>query len=311
VKNKSASPAKDLHFPIVYDDNFTKYLQKFFHSYRNKDNPLINVNNLLFLSGPEKIGKSWFLRHNLKKFVESDLDQKHFAIHYDLREIYNQSFNSFIFNFDRTLIDAVVEKNIFELSKGRKDIISLEDLSKVLHFRWEKPMVEMYIFRSLHRAVQNSAFTFSISLEFFDEVNAMIEEHDNKGYNSTPLINQHLNRIIEIISKSEQVDQLHAYLLLIHDVLIQKENTEKKDVFDNDLYRTGLETMEFFLDVLNFIGGYHELQSEINNDIFLTKNFYPHVVLAIESVQIFWEMKDVEKRALDFMDTIILRLYVT
>ena len=78
-----------------------------------------------------------------------------------------------------------------------------------------------------------------------------------------------------MISKSNEVDTLNAYLLLIQDVLIQKENTEKDIIYDNELYRTGIEMLEFLLDTLNFIGGYHELQDSINNDLFLSKNFYP------------------------------------
>ena len=280
------------------------------HSYRNKNNSLININNLMFLSGPEKIGKSWFLRYNMKSFLESDPEQKHFPIHYDIREINDQNFNAFVFNFEKTVIDSIIEKNQFERTKGRKDIISINEISQVLFFRCEKPLIELYISRALHRAIQNSAFTFSISLEFFDEVNTMLEEYENKGYNSTPLINEHFTKILEMISKSNEVDTLNAYLLLIQDVLIQKENTEKDIIYDNELYRTGIEMLEFLLDTLNFIGGYHELQDSINNDLFLSKNFYPHVVLALESVQNFWEMKDVENRALNFMDTIILRLYV-
>ena len=55
----------------------------------------------MFLSGPEKIGKSWFLRYNMKSFLESDPEQKHFPIHYDIREINDQNFNAFVFNFEK------------------------------------------------------------------------------------------------------------------------------------------------------------------------------------------------------------------
>ena len=191
-----------------------------------------------------------------------------------------------------------------------KDIISIEDITQVLYYRCEKSLIELFISRSIHKAIQNSAFTFIIDLEYFDEVNLLLEEYENKSYNSTPLINDHIQRILEIISKSNDIDKVNAYLLLIQDILIQKENTEKDIIYENELFRTGLEMLEFLLDTLNFIGGYHELQDQKNNEIFLSKNFYPHVVLALESVQNFWEMKEVENRALNFLDTIILRLYV-
>ena len=38
---------KDFKLPLIVDEIFSKYIQKFMHSFRNKDQPTININNKL------------------------------------------------------------------------------------------------------------------------------------------------------------------------------------------------------------------------------------------------------------------------
>lgn len=95
------------------------------HSYRNKDEPTININNLLILSGPEKIGKSWFLRHNLKKFKVNEADKRTLVIHYDINSINHQNFNSFLHNFEENIISSINERNELEISLNNKFLISM------------------------------------------------------------------------------------------------------------------------------------------------------------------------------------------
>ena len=123
-----------MKIPIIIDQNFSKYIQKFMHSYRNKDHPTININNLLILSGPEKNGKSWFLRDNLKKFSETISEKRTMTIHYDLRSIHNQNFNSFLHNFEKEIINSIVDRNNYELITHEKDLITLEELMSILFY---------------------------------------------------------------------------------------------------------------------------------------------------------------------------------
>jgi len=112
--------------------------------------------------------------------------------------------------------------------------------------------------------------------------------------------------IVDIISKSMGIEIVEAGLLLIRDALIQREDGKKKSLYREELYRDGVEVMEYLFDVLNYIAGYHEIQLKIKDN----SKIYPHVVLALETVQNLWEMKDCERRPIDYLHTIMLRLYV-
>ena len=60
-----------------------------------------------------------------------------------------------------------------------------------------------------------------------------------------------------MISKSMNISELEATLRLFQDCLIQREDISKDyNMFGNELYRTGIEVMEFFFDVLNYISGF-------------------------------------------------------
>lgn len=67
-----AEPAmSDFAFPFFKSEQFNKYMQKFMFSFKNIYSENINGNNVLFLTGPTKVGKSWFVRYNIRKFQAS------------------------------------------------------------------------------------------------------------------------------------------------------------------------------------------------------------------------------------------------
>jgi hypothetical protein len=305
-------------FPIVIDENFSKYLQKFMHSYRNKEHPTVNINNLLFLSGPQKNGKSWFLRHNLKKFDEEDADLKTLVIHYDiLNKRQSQSFYTFLFNFENEIIKSIVRRNKYEQDKYKRNLISFGDLKDLLFYRWEKGWIEINLSKALKRAnneVENeSPYTFYIDKSRFkEEILILIEKYEKKTFKENVLVDE-LDKINVLISQSMGVDEVESGLLLFQDLLIQREDYRKNlKVFKNELYRDGLEVMEYFFDIINYIAGYHEkqLQEESLRNIDSPMKIYPHVVMAIESVSHLFEMKDAERRPLDYLHRIMLRLFV-
>jgi hypothetical protein len=310
--------SSDFKFPIIIDENFSKYLQKFMHSYRNKEHPTVNINNLLFLSGPQKNGKSWFLRHNLKKFEEEAGDLKTMVIHYDiLKKGYIQSFYTFLFNFEREIIRSIVRRNKYEQEKFNRNLINFDDLKDLLFFRWEKGWIEINLSKALKRAVNEpeneSPYTFYIdNSRFREEVLNIIEKYEKKAFKEYVLVEE-LDKINVLISQSMGVDEVESGLLLFQDLLIQREDYRKNlKIFKNELYRDGLEVMEYFFDVINYIAGYHEKQikEEFLRNVDDPIRIFPHVVMAIESVSHFFEMKDAERRPLDYLHRIMLRLFV-
>lgn len=307
--------SEDYKVPVVIDENFSKFLLKFMHSYRNKEHPTININNLLFLTGPEKNGKSWFLRHNLKKFAEEESENKTLVIHYNIADINNQTFSSFLFNFENEIIKSIVQRNQYEYNKNKKILISIENLKDLLFYRWEQGWIDINLSKCLKRSVNDvdneSPYTFFINkAKYKDEILELIEKYERKVFKEYTFVNE-FDRLVDIISDSMTIDKLNAGLLLIQDCLIQREDYRKNQlIFEGELYRDGLEVMEYFFDVLNFVSGYHETQLKILQDAEADIKLYPHIVLALESTGMLLEMKDAENRPKDYLHRIMLRLYV-
>ena len=318
TKVKDLPDSIDVKFPILKDENFDNCIQKFIHSYREKEHPTININNLLFLTGTEKCGKSWFLRKNLKNFEEENGILKNLVIHYDLREINNSNFQSFLHCFERTIIDSIINSNEYDLEMNKKEIISQEKLLELLFYRWEKGWIEINLAKSIKRAISetDTPYTYTIDKNSnFNDIIDLIAKYERKAFKEYNLIDN-FSRFVDLIQENMQISNLEASLLLIYDCLIQREDLRKPEIsekpFEQELYRDGIEVMEYFFDILNFIAGYHDIQNKKVelSDVDKPRELYPHLVLALESVQELFKMKDSERRAMDYMHRIMLRLYV-
>lgn len=318
IKIKDLPESKEMKFPLLLDNNFDNYLQKFMHSFREKEHPTININNLLLLTGPEKCGKTWFLRNNLKSFEEENGKMKNLMIHYDLRDILNSNFETFLCKFERTIIDSLINRNDYELKVNKKDIITQDKLLELLFFRWEKGWIEINLSKSIKRAISQheTPYTYNIDKDSnYNEIIELIEKYEKKAFKEYKII-ESFPRLVEIIQENMQISNLEASLLLIYDCLIQREDIRKskfyEKIFEKELYRDGTEVLEYFFDVLNYIAGYHDIQNKKISlgDVDEPRELYPHVVLAFESVQEFFNMKDCERRAVNYIHKIMLRLYV-
>jgi len=203
------------------------------------------------------------------------------------------------------------------LNKHNQELIDINDLKNLLFYRWEKGWIEINLSKSIKRSINGnyeSPYTFFINTtKYQDELMDLIDLYENKAYREL-IFCEHIDRLIEIISESMEINSLHAALLLIQDLLIQREDYRKDSkIHSGELYRDGLEVMEYLFDVLNHIAGYHEKQlsqQELANEEIQGK-IYPHVVLALEGVGAFFEMKDAENRPMDYLHRIMFRLFVS
>jgi hypothetical protein len=306
---------KELEVPTVFDKGFDKYLQKFMHSFRNKEHPTININNLLILNGPEYAGKSWFLRHNLKLFEDSPSLIKNLAIHYDIREVAGQSFYSFLANFEEKIIQSIVQSNSEEVIAGKKPLITEGVLLELLLYRYENGWIEINISKGMKRVLSShdDPYCYFVdNIKYNDEILDLLELYERKAFKEYIFI-ENFDKVIGYISESMGIQRIHACLLLFQDCLIQREDINKDiNIFSDELYRDGIEVMEYLFDVLNYIAGYHEqqIESDALRDIDSELPVYPHVILALESVQCFFDMCDAEKRPMNYLHRIMLRLYV-
>ena len=74
-------------------------------SFKNIYSPNVNTSNLMFVTGPTKVGKSYFLRHNMQAFASRER-HKPVVFHYDFNEEENENicFDTFLVDFEHMLI---------------------------------------------------------------------------------------------------------------------------------------------------------------------------------------------------------------
>jgi len=100
----------DFTWPVFLHQRYNEALLKFMYSFKNVYSENINgYSGGCFITGASKSGKSWFLRYNLRKFQNSKISPLVFYI--DLGNQKQLSFGSFLHQFERMIIDTLVDKN--------------------------------------------------------------------------------------------------------------------------------------------------------------------------------------------------------
>jgi len=59
---------KDFRWPFYRIPKYNDVLINYLYSLKDENSKLFPRSNLMFVLGPEKIGKSWFLKYNLRQF---------------------------------------------------------------------------------------------------------------------------------------------------------------------------------------------------------------------------------------------------
>lgn len=131
---------KDYRWPFYKNALFGRALMKYMASCKDEESEDYNLSNLMFIVGPEKVGKSWFTKYYLKSFenkhelvnfhvisvhLTSLLSEKIPSgnyqylilqcwinnglqiIHWDLDQRPSLNFDTFIASFDDLLINAI------------------------------------------------------------------------------------------------------------------------------------------------------------------------------------------------------------
>ena len=84
-------------------------MQKFLFSFKDIYSENINQQNLIFVNGPDRVGKSWFLRQSLKQFAESSTNPLVFYI--DLNQLKDLSFEMMLETIETNLFDTLIKRN--------------------------------------------------------------------------------------------------------------------------------------------------------------------------------------------------------
>jgi hypothetical protein len=79
-------PTLDFDWPVLENKKFNRHLRKWMYSFKNVYSENINLSNLMFVTGPTKSGKSWFLKRNLQEFIKQPQESKNGRVlfHMDL-----------------------------------------------------------------------------------------------------------------------------------------------------------------------------------------------------------------------------------
>lgn len=281
-------------------------------SFKNIYSENINSANLAFVTGPTKIGKSWLLRYNLRKFQASQ--QNPLVFHYDMREQGMQSFDMFLHSFEKMFIETLVRRNAQEMENHHRPLISVDDMLKTVVFRfYDKQLFEQKLAKCIDKATNNYSMTAGFALSKVEDraqLRALLDAYRNREYKETPLLDS-FNKLISIIANSSyEGDTFKAALLVIYDVILRKELERRPPhLYSTSQHRDGIDVLNFLCDLVNHISGYthkyyDELVQKIDNEGLVLKyrkelkqyegkinespllgDRHPHSLLVIESVQ--------------------------
>lgn len=67
---------KDFKFPLIQFENLNHYFLKYLISSKEPNDFAFNQTNFLIIMGPEGVGKSWFIKYNLKTLFDTELTPK-------------------------------------------------------------------------------------------------------------------------------------------------------------------------------------------------------------------------------------------
>lgn len=113
--NEKIQSKKEFFWPFYTNGRYNRELTKFMFSFRGNTSMNRNINNLLFLTGPESSGKSWLLNYNLQKISEVKhvlYIQKfpYLIFHVDLKQHQSLNFDSFLDLFEKKIISVLCDR---------------------------------------------------------------------------------------------------------------------------------------------------------------------------------------------------------
>lgn len=236
----------DFKWPFFQHSRYNEALTKFMYSFKNPYSPNINsYASVAFVTGPTKCGKSWFLRFNMRKFEANE--SKPLVLYFDMNQRKCINFQTFLSEFEAMLIGGIV-------SKGGVDPVAL-----LLRFQ-DANVVEQHVARGLQMALEKG---YSYGFEFDGDrkiVEEVLRKYRGKGFKETPIIDQ----IEEIANAFSNYDPFEVKLRLCYDACVRRElDAVSSGRFDHALsytsnFRTGLDCMNYLLDVVNEIANYSE-----------------------------------------------------
>lgn len=245
-------------------------LQSFMRSEKSLENKDFPTSNIAIVLGPSKSGKSYLIKKGLNTFSRNMPANNRLVIHIDLSGYGFLSFDTFRHRFETAFIDQITEG----VSESQTPLY-IHAMKQSLYLIYEKSMLNLLLQRCLARLVNDqSAILLSLDCrhtlaEYYHNT------FDNQSLPEDPF--SALQHLSKLVSKDLGISEFAALLHLVKDVCIEKDTMENSN--GNDLNVSGLEFVDVFFDMLNYVAGYHTLNNFETQQNSLDK--FVNVLLAI------------------------------
>jgi hypothetical protein len=193
---------------------------------------------------------------------------------------------------------------------------------------YEKVLIEQQLYSVLKNAMdeeRNGESWYFGGVDVsgkLDEIDEILQLYEGREYRETPILNR-IDEITDLLKHNYDDSRWKILLDLFYAVMIEKENDKKPAEFHSWSYRSGLETLNFFVDIINDYAGYTELYYDEmgisdddwkeqmkpfrqNPDNPYIQNIYPHVLMIIDKPEFLLEISD--QRGEDWIEAMIVRL---
>jgi len=294
------------YWPFYSNPRYNREITKFMFSFRAEDSSNRNINNLMIITGPESAGKSWMLKHNIEKFRKATPNNiSPFLVYMDLKSCHSLSFDTFLDNYENTFIDYLSARSV-EMFKNQQ-VLTPEAVFDVFFFNHDKLYHELKLFEILQHAVKGEGLLW-IDEERREVVRNILGKWGNRKYKETPLFDSWSELCKALAPQYKELESQHAREVksafsIFRSLLIQEEHDDAPPAYETSLYRTGLKMHDFLLDIMNLIGGYHQMSSTEETIE------YPHALVVLENLQSLTHLETCENRAKNFFEHLAVRLY--
>ena len=259
-------------------------------SFRKETSTNRNINSLMFITGPELSGKSWFFKLNLDKFKNSNVPKLLF--HIDLSTTGSLNFESFLDIFEGEIVNKLVLScdDTFQ----NENLLTAQMIIDLLTNTHDPLYLDIQLTKLIEKSLKSDDLLLINPYQRSKLLEVLAETVD-KPLNSTPVIDNFIKICSILAETSSSKNIVKAALNLALAFNIQEELATCPDQKFSGLYRTGIKTTWFLLDLLNLIGGYHSMNDPDCD--------YPHVLIAlgkyyIENAQKILEIETAEDRPL-------------
>lgn len=188
-------PISTYAWPLYSNPRFNRELTKFMFSFRDEASLNKNINNLMFITGPEKCGKTWLLKQNIDKF--KSVKSGAFCIEVDLDEHNSLNFETFLDAFEGKICEFLVGKADVMFKDVK--LVRWEMVIDLLKYSHDKLYLDIHLGKLLEKNIKNDDLLI-LSSRQKTEIGKIFASFVNRKTNSTPIVDN-IEKILEVLTK--------------------------------------------------------------------------------------------------------------